>query len=109
MTRALKYWINLLEAIITHQKLLLTSRELPTVALALAPCENQKELLTSGVVFAVNRYEGFMEIKSMIRTFCGCKPSTFWINYKIHKISKNKKVNNLWQKLSEHQNMKFIN
>ena len=31
------------------------------------------------------------------------------INSDIHKISKSKKVNNLWQKLSEQQNMKFIN
>ena len=72
-------------------------------------CENHKELLTSWVVFEVNRYESFMANKNMIRTFCGCKPSTFWINYKINEISKSKKVNNLWQKLSEHQNMKFIN
>ena len=48
-----------------------------------------------------------MENKNMIRTFCGCKPSM--INSDIHKISKSKKVNNLWQKLSEQQNMKFIN
>ena len=39
------------------------------------PCENQRELLTSRVVFAVNRYECFMENKNLIRTFCGCKPS----------------------------------
>ena len=39
------------------------------------PCKNQGEILMSGVVFAVNRYECFMENKNMIRTFCGCKPS----------------------------------
>ena len=39
------------------------------------PCENQRELLTSRVVCAVNRYECFMENKNLIRTFCGCKPS----------------------------------
>ena len=39
------------------------------------PCKNQRELLTSGVVFAVNRYKCFMENKNMIRNFCGCKPS----------------------------------
>ena len=39
------------------------------------PCKNQRELLTSWVVFAANRYECFMEKKNMIRTFCGCKPS----------------------------------
>ena len=55
-----------------HQKLLLICRELPTVALS---CKNQKELLTSWGVFVVNRYECFMENQSMIRTFCGCKPS----------------------------------
>ena len=39
------------------------------------PCKNQRELLTSWVVFAVNRYECFMENKNMIRTFCDSKPS----------------------------------
>ena len=39
------------------------------------PCKHQRELLTSGVVFTVNRYEYFMENKNMIRTFCGCEPS----------------------------------
>ena len=32
-----------------------------------------RELLTSGVAFAVNRCEIFMEKK--VTTFCGCKPS----------------------------------
>ena len=32
-----------------------------------------------------------------------------WINSKIHRTTKSKKVNKLWQKLSEQQNMKFIN
>ena len=39
------------------------------------PCKNQKEFLMSWGVFEVNRYECFMENQSMIRTFCGCKPS----------------------------------
>ena len=68
----------------------------------------------------------FMENKNMIRTFCGCKPSKKTtlilieillvllkeregINSKIHRISKSKKVNKLWQKLSEQHNVKFIN
>ena len=38
------------------------------------PCKSQKESLASWSVFAVNRYESFMENKNMIRTFCGCKP-----------------------------------
>ena len=38
-------------------------------------CENQRELLTSRAVCAVNRYECFMENKNLIRTFCGCKLS----------------------------------
>ena len=29
----------------------------------------------SGVLFAMNRYEFFMENKNMIRKFCACKPS----------------------------------
>ena len=39
------------------------------------PCENQRELLTSRVVCAVNRYECFMENKNLIRTLCRCKLS----------------------------------
>ena len=39
------------------------------------PCKNKKELLTSGVIFAVDRYECFKENKNIIRTFCGSKPS----------------------------------
>ena len=39
------------------------------------PCENQRELLTSRVVFAVNRYECFTEKENLIRTFSGRKPS----------------------------------
>ena len=39
------------------------------------PYKNQRVLLISGVVFAVNRYECFMENKNMIRKFCGCKSS----------------------------------
>ena len=35
-------------------------------------CKNKK-LLTSGVIFAVNRYECFMENKNIIRTFCNSK------------------------------------
>ena len=39
------------------------------------PCKNQRELLASRVVCAVNRYKRFMENKNLIRTFCVCKPS----------------------------------
>ena len=38
-------------------------------------CKNQRELLTSGIAFAVNRYQCYMENKNMIRTFNGYKPS----------------------------------
>ena len=65
--------INLVDAIIRHRKLLLTCRELPTVALS--HHVKIRELLTSEVVFAVNRSECIMENKNIIRTFCGCKPS----------------------------------
>ena len=74
MTWHIQLRINLVQAIIRHQKLLLTCKDLPTVALSI-PCKNQKQLLTSTVVFAVNRYECLMENKNLIRTFCGCKPS----------------------------------
>ena len=39
------------------------------------PFKSQRESLTSEVIFAVSRYEGFMENKNIIRTFCVCKPS----------------------------------
>ena len=36
--------------------------------------KNWRKLLTSGVIFAVNRYGRFMENENIIRTFCGFKP-----------------------------------
>ena len=67
-----------------------------------------------------------MENKDIIRTFCGCKPSkkttlciikillvlikktwSLWIDSKIRRISKSKKIRKLWQKLSGQQNMKL--
>ena len=88
--------------------------------------QKQRELLTSGVIFVVNRYKCFMENKNTIRTFCGCKPSEkkkknppfnliemllvllktqrHWINSKIQI-----KVNKLWQKLFSQDKVKFIN
>ena len=66
------YCINLDEAIIKHQKFLLTCRELSTVALLYHV--KIRELLTSGGVFAVNRCECFMENKNL-RTFCSSKIS----------------------------------
>ena len=86
-----------------------------TVAL-LHRIKNQRKLLTPGVIFAVSRYKGFMK-NNIIQTFCGCKPAKkdtllhqsftgsnkkvqrHWMNSKIHKISKGKKVNKLGQKL----------
>ena len=65
------YCINLVEAIIRHRKLPLTCRELHTVALS--HYVKIRELLTSGVVFAVNRYECIMENKNIIIIFCSCK------------------------------------
>ena len=59
--------------IIRHQKLLLTCRELFTVALS--HHFKIRELLTSGVDFAVKRYEFIMENKYIKRTFSNCKPS----------------------------------
>ena len=101
------YCINLVEVTISHQKLLLTYRELPTVALSYHV--KIRELLTSGGVFTVNRYEYFMEKKIIIRTFCGSKRSKknniephqnftcykktwrLWINFKAYRLSKVKK------------------
>ena len=37
------------------------------------------------------------------------KKERLCINSKMHRLSKSKKVNKLWQKLWEQQNMKFIN
>ena len=54
--------INLVEAINRHRKLLLTRRDLPTVALS--HHVKIRELLTFGVVFAVNRYECLVENKN---------------------------------------------
>ena len=68
------YCINLVEAITRHQQLLLTV-QLLLQQLLYIPCKNLRKLLTSCVVFAVNRYECFMEDKNMIKTFCGCKLS----------------------------------
>ena len=90
------YCINLDEVIIRHQKLLQTSRELPTVALS---------------YHVKIRYECFMENKNI--TFCCCKLSKNNIKpdqnftYKKHGSSglrhteyqKQKKVNKLWQKI----------
>ena len=59
------YCINLVEAIIRHQQLPLTCKELPTSSFI--PCKNQRKLLTSGVIFTVNTYECFMENKNMIK------------------------------------------
>ena len=53
------YRINLKRAIIRHQKLLLTRRELPTVALSYH-VKKQRELLKSRKVVKINRYESFM-------------------------------------------------
>ena len=59
-----------------------------------------------------------MENKNMIRTFYGFKPSKkitlslikilLVLIKKRERISKSKKISKLWQKLSEEQNMKFI-
>ena len=89
------------------------------------PCKNHKELLTSGVVLAVNRYKCFMEKKNLIKTFSGCKPSKKTtlsiISILVMLIKKREgsgltpkyteyqKVNKLWQKLLEQDNVKFIN
>ena len=67
------YCINLVEAIFRHRKLLLTCRELSTVVLS--HHVKIRELLTSGVVFAVNRYECLIKNENTIRMFCSCKPS----------------------------------
>ena len=75
------------------------------------PRKNQRELLSSAVVFAVNRYECFTENKNMIRTFCGYKPSKnnielhqkFIISYKKHGGS------GLTRRYTEYQTIKKIN
>ena len=59
------HYINLVQVIIRQQKVLLTCRELPTVALSYSVCQNQTELLTSGTVFAINMQERFMDNRSI--------------------------------------------
>ena len=105
------YCINLVEVIIRHQKLLLTCRELPTVAFSYHV--NIRELWTSGGVLAVNRYEYFMENKNIPFSCCklsknNIKPDQNFACYKKHagsgltsrhtEYEKKKKVNKLWQK-----------
>ena len=53
-------YISLVEAIMRHQKFLLTYRELSTVTFSTHVKFYHLELLTS-VVFTVNRYKCFME------------------------------------------------
>ena len=75
------------------------------------PRKNQRELLLSAVVFAVNRYECFMENENMIRTFCGYKPSKsnielhqkFIVSYKKHGGSQ------LTPRYTEYQTIKKVN
>ena len=75
------------------------------------PGKNQGELLSSAVVFAVNRYECFMENKNMIRKFCGYKPSKsnielhqkFTVSYKKHGGSQ------LTPRYTEYQTIKKVN
>ena len=65
------YYINLVDAIIEHQKLRQTCTS--TVHQQwLFHIMYKFDLLTSGVIFTVNRYKYFMENK--IRTIYGCKP-----------------------------------
>ena len=95
------YCINLVEAIIRHQKLVLTWRELPTVAFWYNAKIRENYLLTSSIVFAVNKYECFMENKNMIKTFCGCKSSKNTIQPHQNFTGTGnftKKANKLWQK-----------
>ena len=47
-----------------------TCRESPR---SCTTCKNQRELLTSGVVFDDARYKYFIENKNVIKTFWGCK------------------------------------
>ena len=59
---------------------------------SLIPCKNQRESLTSGVVFTVNMCEYFMENKIMIGTFCGYKASKKKENKKQKKTKQNKTI-----------------
>ena len=91
----------------------LSCRESFTVALSHRI--KKEKIINARSKFAVSRYKGFMKNKNIIRTFCGYKPSKkdtlshqsftssnkkaqrHWMNSKIHKISKGKKVNKLGQ------------
>ena len=69
--------------------------------------KNQKKLLKSWAVFAVNRYECFMENKNMLRIFSGCKPSKK-NNIESHFTGSYKKYegSGLTPKYREHQKVK---
>ena len=58
--------MNLVEVIIRYQKLHLTCRESPGSCTAF---KSQRKLLTSEVIFVVDRYERFMENKNITRIF----------------------------------------
>ena len=53
-------------AIIRYQKFCLACRESPGSSRAF---KNQRKLLTSGVIFGLNRYKCFAENKNIITTF----------------------------------------
>ena len=60
------YYINLVEAIIRHQKSRLTCRE---SLRSCTTCKNERELLMSEVIFCAAKYECFIENKKVIKTF----------------------------------------
>ena len=61
------YYINLVEAIMKHQKLCLTCTESPSSSMV------SKSLSNFRVIFVVNTKEWLMESKNKIRTFGGWK------------------------------------
>ena len=63
------YYINLVEAIIRHQRLRLTCKESPRFCTTF---KDQRELLTSEVIFGVTRYECFTVEMNEIKTFRNC-------------------------------------
>ena len=88
------------------------------------PSKNQGKLLTSELVFVVNRYECFMEYKNLIstlQTFQKTKLSLIkillvliknveaWINSEIHRVSKSRKVKKLCWELPDQHKIKFKN
>ena len=93
------YCINLVYATTRHKTLLLTCIQLLTVALSyhLIMCENYQS------------QEQFSPLTGTNVSWKMKRPRRLWMNSKIYRTSKSKKVNKLWRELSNQHKLKFKN